>query len=281
MDFEQLEDLLAIVNEGTYLQASLARDITQSTLTKRMQKLEAELGFPLFQRQGRSSVLTREGKLFLPYAEKLVATRDEALRALSEEAETIRIGTLPVLSQYHLLEKLNAFASGNGLKLSITELEETELERSHSSYDLIIAREDILDDRLYSYQVLQEDVLAAVLRKDHPLSALPKLTLEEIQKEPLLMMKSYTAVHQRTLKEFRRRGLEPRIVLSGRLESILEGASQGNGLALLPLSSYPLFHSHGTIAIAVPEVPLTVGLLRKRGKALSENETRLARSLRS
>ena len=279
MDFETLEDFIAITREGTFLEAAFSRDTTQSTLSKHIAKLEEELGLPLFRKQGRASVLTEEGKRFLPYAEKLVALKKDAVESL-RKGKRLRIGTLPVLSQYHLLERLNAFSRETGTELRIVEAEETELETSPDDFDLILAREDILDAGMYEYKLLQDDVLAAVMEEGHRLSDRGSLTLEDLSPEPLLLMKSYTAVHKKAVRCFREKGLGMDIALSGRLESILALASQGNGIALLPLSSYSIFHAPGTVAIPVPEVPLSIGVLHRRSRPMNAEETGLVKFLK-
>ena len=56
--------------------------IAQPALSKTIQDLETDLGYPLFERQGRHILLNENGRLFYQYAVQIVATYDNARRAL-------------------------------------------------------------------------------------------------------------------------------------------------------------------------------------------------------
>lgn len=56
--------------------------IAQPALSKTIQDLETDLGYPLFERQGKHISLNDNGRLFYQYATQIVATYDNARRAL-------------------------------------------------------------------------------------------------------------------------------------------------------------------------------------------------------
>ena len=70
--------------------------IAQPALSKTIQDLETDLGYPLFERQGRHILLNENGRLFYQYAVQIVATYDNARRALDiyndEENKHITLG---------------------------------------------------------------------------------------------------------------------------------------------------------------------------------------------
>ena len=72
MTFEQLECFIQAVQEKTFFDAAEALHITQSSLSKQIKKLEAELSIQLFDRSRRSAHLTQAGEFFYPEARKLV-----------------------------------------------------------------------------------------------------------------------------------------------------------------------------------------------------------------
>lgn len=78
MDIDQARTFLAIVTHGSFLEASRRLYLTQSTISARMLKLEAELGARLFIRNRAGTSLTPAGRRFLPHAKRLVLTAEQA-----------------------------------------------------------------------------------------------------------------------------------------------------------------------------------------------------------
>jgi DNA-binding transcriptional LysR family regulator len=78
MDIDQARTFLAITAHGSFLQAARQLHVTQSTVSARMQRLEAELGSRLFVRNRAGASLTPAGRRFLDYAKRLVLTADQA-----------------------------------------------------------------------------------------------------------------------------------------------------------------------------------------------------------
>ncbi len=78
MDIDQARTFLAITAHGSFLEASRHLHLTQSTISARIQRLEAELGARLFVRNRAGAELTPAGKRFFEYAKRLVLTADQA-----------------------------------------------------------------------------------------------------------------------------------------------------------------------------------------------------------
>ena len=84
LDLELLRTLAAVVTHRSFAAAAVHLDRTQSAVTQQMQRLEEQIGHPLFARQGRQKRLTEHGQRLLNYAHHLLALNDEALRSLRE-----------------------------------------------------------------------------------------------------------------------------------------------------------------------------------------------------
>lgn len=78
MDIDQARTFLAITAHGSFLEAARQSHLTQSTVSARIQRLEAELGVALFVRNRAGASLTPAGRRFLDYAKRLVLTADQA-----------------------------------------------------------------------------------------------------------------------------------------------------------------------------------------------------------
>lgn len=114
IDLDSLEIFRAVVQEGGIIRAAHKLNRVQSNVTTRIRQLEARVGHQLFHRQGRSLVLSAEGRLLLSYAERLFRLADEAENELrtGKPMGVLRIGSLEstagsrlpaVLSRFHQL----------------------------------------------------------------------------------------------------------------------------------------------------------------------------------
>ena len=77
MDIKTLRYFLAVAREENMTRAAETLHVTQSTLSKQMKALEAELGKDLFMRHAFSIELTDEGQLLRKRAEDLVDMADK------------------------------------------------------------------------------------------------------------------------------------------------------------------------------------------------------------
>ncbi len=68
----ELKTLLAVAREGTFAAAGERIGLTQAAVSAQMQRLEAELGFQLFDRTGRSARLNALGHQTLAQAQELI-----------------------------------------------------------------------------------------------------------------------------------------------------------------------------------------------------------------
>jgi DNA-binding transcriptional LysR family regulator len=80
MDIELARTFLDIVRTGSFMAAAERLHITQTTVTARIQNLEAQLDCKLFVRNRTGARLTDDGERFMGYASQLVQTWDAACR---------------------------------------------------------------------------------------------------------------------------------------------------------------------------------------------------------
>lgn len=78
MDVEQARTFLTIAAHGSFLEAARRLHLTQSTVSARIQTLEADLGARLFVRNRAGASLTPAGRRFLRHAKTLVLTVEQA-----------------------------------------------------------------------------------------------------------------------------------------------------------------------------------------------------------
>jgi LysR family transcriptional repressor of citA len=80
MEVAHLRAFVAVATHGGFRRAADRLYLSQPTVSAQVAALERELGFRLFERKGRRSGLTPEAEQLLPYALRLLALHDEAVR---------------------------------------------------------------------------------------------------------------------------------------------------------------------------------------------------------
>ena len=78
MDIEQIKTFMSVVANGSFQEAASRLYVTQSTVSTRIQRLEAYLRTALFVRNRSGAQLTPQGRRFLRHAKALMLTLEQA-----------------------------------------------------------------------------------------------------------------------------------------------------------------------------------------------------------
>lgn len=95
IDLRLLRSFLTVARTGNFVRASAALSITQSALSQQMKELASHLELPLFEKKGRSLILTKFGNGLLQKIEPLLGQIEEALMQSLDDSKNI-VGTLRV-----------------------------------------------------------------------------------------------------------------------------------------------------------------------------------------
>ncbi|QDQ25492.1 LysR family transcriptional regulator [Chitinimonas arctica] len=82
--FDAIQIFLEVVQAGSLSAVAKRHDVAVSSISRKMDALEAELGIKLFHRSSRRLLLTDSGEQFLPRARNIAAELDDARQAMSE-----------------------------------------------------------------------------------------------------------------------------------------------------------------------------------------------------
>ena len=88
MDTKQIEYILKIADEGSVTKAAEKLFITQSALSQQLQKLEKELGAPLFVRSKSEWTLTPEGKVYVENAREMLRIKQKTYTMIADMVNT-------------------------------------------------------------------------------------------------------------------------------------------------------------------------------------------------
>ena len=124
LSLRDLEYIQCIAEQGHFGRAASICGVSQPAISQQVLKLEARLGFDIFERQGKHISLTPNGRLVLQKIDILLAEARELLElslSLNNSLEgTLRIGVIPTLGPYLLpliLKSLKAAYSNVRLSL--------------------------------------------------------------------------------------------------------------------------------------------------------------------
>jgi DNA-binding transcriptional LysR family regulator len=92
LDLARVRAFVAVADEGHFGRAAAALSVSQQGLSKRVARLEAELGVALLTRSAAGVSLTEAGHRFLDPARRLLAAGDLATAAAREEDRPLLIG---------------------------------------------------------------------------------------------------------------------------------------------------------------------------------------------
>ena len=111
MDLTKLETFLAVARTGSFRLAAESLYLTPPTVSKHIAWLESAYRVSLFRRSPTGVTLTEEGRLLIPYAERILEEQRAFLSALSavNRERIIRICAIPPLSMVADFSIFSAF----------------------------------------------------------------------------------------------------------------------------------------------------------------------------
>ncbi len=121
MDIEWVQAFVAVAETGSFSEAAERLFLAQSVISKRIQKLERQLGVRLLDRSRRRVELTAAGQRACPQARALLRQHRMLERAARPEGG-LRLALLPVADIYGFLQLLSDFSAAHpGLQLTVEE----------------------------------------------------------------------------------------------------------------------------------------------------------------
>ncbi|MCD2168015.1 MAG: LysR family transcriptional regulator [Comamonas sp.] len=168
MDFLRLQYFMAVAQAQSYSKAAAALNLSQPTLSRQVQLLEAELGQPLLERHGRGVRLTESGKAMLAHGRSISAAVDAAKADMADRLQSprgkVRLGLPPLVASLITPDVVQQFLQ--------------------ACPDASIIVEESLSIRLREW-LLADRLDVAVLFDPSPT---PQLLTEPLTREPLVLI---------------------------------------------------------------------------------------------
>ena len=122
LNFELLRSFVAVAECGGFHRAAEQLNLTQSTVSQQIKRLELETKRPLFRRTTRTVALTDDGEMLLGDARRLLQLEEAARHRLTAPplSGTVRLGAVEEVAGGSLPPALGRFASSHpNVKLEV------------------------------------------------------------------------------------------------------------------------------------------------------------------
>ncbi|MCH8201130.1 MAG: LysR family transcriptional regulator [Chloroflexi bacterium] len=279
VDLKQLEAFLAVATHRSFSRAAGALQLTQPSVTARIQSLERDLGEPVFQRNGRGVSLTEVGESFLPHAQRVLkALHDghDAVQSLRQgDTGTLRLGAAPTFSTYVLPELLTTFRSRYpGMEVSVR------TEYSDQIVQMVLADEvqmglerTITHPEVVTIPLYEDEVVLVASGKDE-FAARSSVGVEEIGEHRLIMFNRGSSYYTLVGDALRQAGVSvsPAMELDN-MEAAKKMVEEGLGIAILPMVAVSSELERGDLrqvqVVGLKMPRRQIALIYRRGRPLS------------
>lgn len=189
IDINLLYELTVFEKLGTLSRAAEELFISQPALSRSMNRLEEELGVPIFTRSKNKLTLNENGKLASEYAKEIIKYEENAInaiRAFDKKNHTISIGSCAPIPLSELTEAVSTLYKGFTISSKIDDSEILLNSLKSSIYDICIFNQEIKDEELISFKTCSEK-LYLVIDKSHPFSRKEGIFLSELNGQDILL----------------------------------------------------------------------------------------------
>ena len=273
MEVTHVKEFLALAEICNYGRAAEAMYISQSTLFNHIRSLEADIGAPLFDKQGRKIVLSEYGQLFLPYANTIVDASEEFANIL-QDSRAKKDSVLRIAIQYPITELIQAFRkqhSHYGI-LFLDSQAPTEM-LTEGSCELAFIR-NATPETHPEYHVMPylSDAIVAAVYSGHPLAGRKSVTLSELRGEDFVMIAQRKKRDCYCMNLCKRAGFVPKVAMTAATGSeAVKMVNAGFGISLfLRGTMTPDNFEHLILLDLEPEILCSVSLCWRKDKPLSQ-----------
>ena len=282
-DYLGLEAFVAIAELGSFSRAAAYLNLSQTALSHRLRKIEADLGVQLLIRSTRDVLLTKEGQALLPQVQRNLAHLSEAYGGLRKRGQSkqdrLAFACLPTIAIHYLPAILRQFSEECpsiavqlhdqpvGRIYELVQLGEVEF-----GISIIGAKHWDLDIR----EIFTEPYVLLVHR-GHPLAKQKTVTREDLVGQPFVGINTQSTNRQLVYDSLGTHG--DGIVWRYEVQSAtmaMSLVSEGAALTILPALTANLA-PHRLVALQFSDVDInrTLGVATRRGWPLSKQAERL------
>ena len=277
-DLADLRGFLAVADLGSFSAAAQALHLSQSALSRRVDKLELALGVQLFERTTRRVELSTIGRGFLPRARNVLNEVENALIGFHDLAYRlsgeVTIACVPSAVAYFLPDVIRQYhAKYPGIRVRV-------IDESSSAILTVVARGEAdfgltyigTQDADVVFQPLLEESFVVALQVGHPLTERESLTWDDLTTVDYISLVQGSGNRFLIDQALANRDIRPRSFCEVKhVPALVSLVEAGLGVGVVPKLAMPA-EGHATLVtrpLTNPAISRTLGLISRRGRTLS------------
>ena len=247
MDLQSLRCFLVLANTLHFGKAAKQLNMTQPALSIRLKRLEEELSFNLFHRSRSNVSLSKEGKEFLPYADRVLnqvaVAKDQADKIAGGDVGYLRIGYTPISFYSYVPNLISDFSNRYpAIKISLLEMlsDEVEAALTADKIDTGFLHPPVWSKNLNVYELAGEDYIVA-MSTNNPLVSKSSILLNNLVDDYFILPRRSIgpAIYDKIISLCQESGFSPKIrqeVTTSTAVLGLVAAGHGVGLVISSMS---------------------------------------------
>lgn len=197
----KIRTLLKLEELGSFSKTAQALSLTQPAVSHHIKLLEQEFGIQIFVKGKRKLKPTPEGEVLLKYAHRAIALSDKVHQAIEDckhAVHTLTVGITPTASDIFVPQVLAAYCHQHpGTHVQIVRGTIKKIDTMLKFYEIDFAIVDgILPGGHYRQVLMGTDHLCLIVSPKHPFAARLSVTLDELQRENLVLRPKSTGTRK-------------------------------------------------------------------------------------
>lgn len=278
MTIKDLSYFLQICQSGSISSAARSLFISAQGLSRILNNLEDELGYPIFERTKTGVTPTEDGRILEKYAREILIQADAMTQELRRRHEALQ-GRVRVAAAYGLMgyfgpERMLTFRRDHP-ELTLELSEYTDLRAA----DAVWYREADwglvnlpMDESRYRIEPLATIPLYLLAHRDNPLSRRKTVDIAQLREQPIAIQNQEFNLHQLIQRKCRQAGFTPRVVFeSNGICMCNQLCLQNAAVSIVPAHTMRNLRADVTrlIPFTDPEMQLQCALICRRDCAVS------------
>lgn len=241
MTLNQIYYFRSIAKYENYRRAAEELYISQPSLSRSIALLEKELGVSLFEKSGRCVNLTKAGKLFLEYANRIIEECENAKNKMSEiagDGGKIDIGYVFPLARHYIPHSVRDFLNreeNRNVTFNFFQNHTAAITKRVKTGELDVGFGGYFDNGDFEFFPVLTNEIVLITPKGHEIGKKETVSIQEVNHYPVIGYDRESWLGNYTNQLYRRLSLKPNIVVECPDEhSIVALVSEEFGIALVP-----------------------------------------------